>query len=62
VQGHRLRGSHCAGGVHGVGLPAAGLGRSEGSAVHHLDVKSAFLNGKWAEMVFVMQALGFAIK
>jgi hypothetical protein len=30
--------------------------------VHHLDVKSAFLNGELAETVFVKQALGFAVK
>ena len=30
--------------------------------VHHLDVKSAILNGKLAETVFVRQPLGFAIK
>ena len=30
--------------------------------VHHLDIKSAFLNGELAETVFVMQAPGFAIK
>ena len=29
--------------------------------VHHLDVKSAFLNGELAETVFVKQAPGFAI-
>jgi hypothetical protein len=26
--------------------------------VHHLDIKSAFLNGELAETVFVKQALG----
>jgi hypothetical protein len=30
--------------------------------VHHLDIKSAFLNGKLAETIFVKQALGFAVK
>ena len=30
--------------------------------VHHLDVKSAFFNGKLAEIVFVRQPLGFTIK
>ena len=30
--------------------------------VHHLDVKSAFLNGKLAETVFVKQAPGFTVK
>ena len=30
--------------------------------VHHMDVKSAFLNGELAETVFVRQPLGFAIK
>ena len=30
--------------------------------VHHLNVKSAFLNGKLTEMVFVKQPPGFAVK
>ena len=30
--------------------------------VHHLDVKSAFLNDELAETVFVRQPLGFTIK
>jgi hypothetical protein len=30
--------------------------------VHHLDVKSAFLDGELAETVFIKQALGFAVK
>ena len=30
--------------------------------IHHLDVKSAFLNGELAKTVFVRQPLGFAIK
>ena len=31
-------------------------------SVHHLDVKSAFVNGKLAETVFVRQPLGFTVK
>ena len=30
--------------------------------VHHFDVKSAFLNGELAKMVFVRQPLGFTTK
>ncbi|CAA0827649.1 cysteine-rich RLK (RECEPTOR-like protein kinase) 8 [Striga hermonthica] len=30
--------------------------------IHHMDVKSAFLNGELAETVFVKQAPGFAVK
>ena len=30
--------------------------------VHHLDVKSAFLNGELAKTVFVRQPLGFVVK
>ena len=30
--------------------------------VHHLNVKSAFLNSELAETVFVRQSLGFATK
>ena len=30
--------------------------------VHHLDIKSAFLNGELEEMVFIRQPLGFTIK
>ena len=30
--------------------------------IHHLDIKSTFLNGELIETVFVKQALGFAVK
>ena len=30
--------------------------------IHHLDIKSAFLNSELAEMVFVRQPLDFAVK
>ena len=30
--------------------------------VHHLDIKSAFLNGELAKMAFVRQPPGFAVK
>ena len=30
--------------------------------IHHLDIKSAFLNGELAETVFVRQPLGYAVK
>ena len=33
----------------------------EGWRVHHMDVKSAFLNGDLKEEVYVRQPLGFAI-
>jgi hypothetical protein len=35
---------------------------NEGWPVHHMDVKSAFLNGDLLEEVFVLQPLGFIIK
>jgi hypothetical protein len=30
--------------------------------VHHMDVKSAFLNSELSEVVFIMQAPGFIIE
>ncbi len=37
------------------------LAASEGWAVHHMDVKSAFLNGELREQVFVAQPPGFIV-
>ena len=37
------------------------LAASEGWLVHHMDVKSAFLNGDLSETVFVQQPPGFII-
>jgi hypothetical protein len=37
------------------------LAASEGWHVHHMDVKSAFLNGELREEVYVAQPLGFAV-
>ena len=38
------------------------LAAAKNRHVHHLDIKSAFLNGELAETVFVRQPLGFTIK
>ena len=37
------------------------LAAEEGWSVHHIDVKSAFLNGDLKEEVYVRQPPGFAI-
>lgn len=37
------------------------LAPQEGWRVHHMDVKSVFLNAKLKEEVYVRQALGFVI-
>jgi hypothetical protein len=37
------------------------LAAQEGWRVHHMDIKSAFLNGNLKEEVYVHQPLGFAI-
>ena len=38
------------------------LAAAKDLCVHHLDVKSPFLNGELAKTVFVRQPLGFAVK
>ena len=38
------------------------LAAAKDRSVHHLDVKSAFLNDELAETVFVRQPLGFTVK
>jgi hypothetical protein len=37
------------------------LAARRGWAVHHMDVKSAFLNGELQEEVYIVQPLGFVI-
>lgn len=38
-----------------------GLAAQEGRGIHHMDVKSAFLNSELSEEVYVSQPLGFTV-
>ena len=42
--------------------PLLALAAAKDWRIHHLDIKSAFLNGELAETVFVRQAPSFAVK